>query len=141
MVTKVDFTTATLGYAEISSSQDKPTGTGPFAVSGLSLSINIPTGGARVKITAWVPNFENTGTLNSAKLSIHNGTVGAGTVIADPASTGHASGYYTSVTVIAVRELDAGSHSINVGMGSTGVTTLRLNAYAGNRAFLLVELI
>ena len=130
--------TSILGYAEKTSAQGKPTGTGPFAVTDLSTSFSLSES-TWVKMTAWTPNFENTGSLNSAKISLHNGTVGSGTVIAEAASSVHANGYYESMTATCVRELSAGSYTINVGMGSTGTGTLKFNAYTGNRAFLLIE--
>lgn len=129
----------TLGYAQITSSFST-TNTSATAVTGLSVTITVPSGGRRVKITAWTKGLVATGASN-CYISIWDGTVGSGTQLALSEFYNTTANGPASMTCIAVVTPSAGSKTYNAGLHGTSASTKTMEAAATYPAFILAELI
>jgi hypothetical protein len=125
----------TLGYAQITSNS---TATSTTAVAGsvpIGVTVTIPAGGRRVKVTALAPLFSNGGSTQSF-LSIWSGTVGSGTQLQEVEQ----SGIGNTIMAVAIYTPSAGSITYNVGIRSAaGTQTITCSSTAP--AFILVEAI
>lgn len=132
----------TLGYASIVAFFATPSTTGA-QVTGLTVSVTIPAGGRRVKITAFCPTMYSTTAANAkVVLSIWDGAVGSGTQLAAGNGFGGGGAGATNGLVIAVASPAAGAKTYNVGLAhATGAGTAQLEAGTGFPAFILVEAI
>lgn len=128
-----------LGHATKTSNQTNNTGAAVQA-TGLSATINVPTGGRRVKITAFASALQNSSSPFDVHLSIWQGTVGSGTILAETATTIPSNNYLASQYAVAIHQPSAGSVTYNVGFHS-GSGTCTLAAAATYPAYLIVELI
>lgn len=133
------FPGTTLGYAQITSVFSSSSTT-DVQVTGLSITVTVPSGGRRVKITAWTSYLDN-GTTSFVTMSIWDGTVGSGTQLAvcQPEIFSAGSRNYPS-TAIAVVSPAAGSKTYNVGL-KTSAGTGQIGAASTYPAFILAELI
>jgi hypothetical protein len=124
----------TLGYAQITSSF--PTSSSSAVqVTGLTVTVTIPAGGRKVKITAWCDNLN--GATTNSQMSIWDGTVGSGTRITNAVALTAAG----TVTALGIVTPAAGSKTYNVGLLAAGGGTATLDASATSPAFILVEMI
>lgn len=127
----------TLGYAQYTGPSYSGSTT-ISAVSGLSVTVTIPAGGRRVKITGYARDIF-IGTAGAyAYFSIWDGTVGSGTQLA--LSQIYSNGGAPSGMVMAVVTPSAGSKTYTIGLQSTAGTPI-LEASATAPAFILVETI
>jgi hypothetical protein len=131
----------TLGYAQITSNSSTTTSATYVGVAGLSATVTIPSGGRRVKITAWTRALSNGTDAANSLMSIWDGTVGSGTQLTEAVATAGGAGGLSPVTCIAVVTPAAGSKTYNVGIGSDGTHTVGLTAASFAPAFILVEAI
>lgn len=129
----------TLGYAQITSSFTMNTGTTPVLVTGLSITITVPAGGRRVKVTAWANQIHEISGSNVPIVSLWDGTVGSGTQISRMLGPNNATGWPGSM--IAVVTPAAGSKTYNVGMSNNGAGTAELEASSTYPAFIMAELV
>jgi len=127
----------TLGYSQITAAFSTSS-TIAVQVTGLTVSVTIPSGGRRVKVTAFCRNVYNAATAYNL-LSIWDGTVGSGTQVS-AAQTGSAANNSGFITAIAILSPAAGSKTYNVGLNCTGGSSA-LDANATAPAFILVEAI
>lgn len=130
---------STLGYAQITSNFTT-TSTTAVQVTGLSITVTVPSGGRRVKITAWAETMITNGAAN-IYWQIWQGTVGSGTLLSRaqnylPASTGA-----NNAIAIAVITPSAGSYTYNVGCYNTQGATAGIEATSTYPAFIMAELI
>jgi hypothetical protein len=110
-------------------------------ISGMTVTVTIPAGGRRVKITAYYGLFFNSNTTNAGFLTIWDGTVGTGTKLAQ-ASGGYISGSVANgIIAMAVVTPAAGSKTYNLGAYTAGAGTLTGSASSTNQGFILVETI
>lgn len=141
IMTNAGTTGTTLGYAQITANFSN-TSTTASAVTGLSVTVTIPSGGRRVKITAWGRSVLNNTAGDYSLLSIWDGTVGTGTQLAETAALSSSASAQYSATVMAVVTPSAGSKTYAVGLcnaSTAGTNTLTASTVAP--AFILVELI
>lgn len=129
----------TLGYAQITSNFTT-TSTSATQVTGLTVTVTIPAGGRKVKITAWASSMQQNNGLDATNISIWDGTVGSGTQLAGSGQTGGGANYNTAAFCLAVVSPSAGSKTYNVGF-STQAGTGALVAASTSPAFILVEAI
>jgi hypothetical protein len=128
----------TLGYAQITTGFSTVSTT-QVQATGLSVTVAIPAGGRRVKITAFSPYIYSTA-VAFLNFFIWDGAVGSGTNISGsqvyaPVTTGGA-----PATAISVILPAAGSKTYNIGFNtSAGTGTLQANTT--QPAFILVEAI
>lgn len=131
----------TLGYAQITSSFST-TSTTPTQVTGLSVTVTIPAGGRRIKITAWCVNLSSSTGAAQVNMSIWDGAVNSGTQIS---LSGQNSGSVTNFMngiAMAVVTPSAGSRTYNVGLATNNASNaVFVNATSTYPAFILVEAI
>lgn len=132
-------TAITLGYTQITSSLTT-TSTSVVQATGLSVTVTIPAGGRRIKITAFTYGLSNT-IANNTFLSIWNGTVGSGTQLSGVQASIYTTNAVIPVVCMAVITPSAGSVTYNVGYFGTNAGTTTLSAATTNPAFILVEAI
>lgn len=127
----------TLGYAQITSNFTT-TSTSQVQVTGLTVTVTIPAGGRRVKITAFARDVYN-GSVSYNVLGIWDGAVGSGTLLS-AAQNGSAANNSSTLMAVAVGTPAPGSKTYNVGLNCSAGTA-QLDAAAIYPAFILVELI
>lgn len=133
-----------LGYAQITANVTSTSGAGA-QLTGLTVTVTIPAGGRKIKITVYSLGLYNSVSASSYGLSLWDGAVVAGTQLQSAQfnnATGAATAYNmtTPATMIAVATPAAGSKTYNVG-GFTNSGTVTVQAGANNPAFILVEAI
>lgn len=139
--TSLSTSAITLGYAQITGNVTLTAPTSDTLITGLTLAVTIPTGGRRVKITAYTPALFSSNPNASTTLSVWDGAVGTGTQLQ---SFTHSSGTVASdqltANLIAVVTPSAGSKTYNLGMKTTAGNAV---CVASNTApaFILVEAI
>lgn len=126
-----------LGYAQITANVTT-TSTTTVQVPGLSATVNVPTGGRKIKITAFATNIGNSTNSNGSGISIWDGVVGSGTQIGQsnkiPANN-------EFIFCQAIVSPGSGSRTYNVGFTSVTSGTTTIGASIGGPAFILVEVI
>lgn len=132
---------STLGYAQITANATT-TNTTVTAVSGLSVTVTIPSGGRRVKITAFAGGITQSAASGVVEFTLWDGVVGSGTQIGLSSITAPAASFQEPGVCIAVPSVpSAGSKTYNVGFRSATPGTSTIVAGTTNPAFILVELI
>jgi hypothetical protein len=127
----------TLGYTQVTTTFTT-TSTTAVQVTGLSVTVTVPAGGRRIKITAFAPGLY-AGTNINARMTIYDGVVGSGTLLSYTYGM-NSSAAATGGIAMAVVTPSAGSKTYNVGLNaSSGTATLE--AIATGPAFILVEAI
>lgn len=128
----------TLGYVQ-TTSNFVTANTSATQVTGVTLTVTIPSGSRYIKITGYVAAFTNTGA-GVGTLTIWDGVVGAGTQLGQFNMASNASAPNEGGVVMAVVQPAAGSKTYNLGFHVAGGTGT-LNNAATNPTFLLVEAI
>jgi uncharacterized cupin superfamily protein len=120
---------STLGYAQITASA--VTGSASWQqVPGLSLTVTVPSGGRRVRIS-----YHAVLQAGNSSAGIWEGTVGTGTQLSQ-ANIGTSNQFVKCEAVVTP---SAGSHTYNIGtINGTGTIVTAASAFP---AFILVELI
>jgi hypothetical protein len=126
-----------LGSAQQTASQTT-TSTTYVAVPGLSVTVTVPAGGRKVKVTLQVRDF-SPNSANAALMGLFRGTV-AGTQIGEIKNGYGATGYQTGGTLIAIDSPSAGSVTYIAAFLVTG-GTVTIDAGSGAPMLLLVEAI
>jgi hypothetical protein len=130
----------TLGYAQITSNSAPTSSTTAVQVTGLSVTVTIPAGGRKIKITGYTPALSNSSAAVNI-LTIWDGTVAIGTQIGQSNSgAGSATGSNTNCICIAVVTPSSGSKTYNIGYATTAGSTI-LGAGSTGPAYILVEAI
>lgn len=125
----------TLGYTPItsnftlSSSQTTPT-----QVTGLSVTVTIPAGGRRIRITAFTSSLSPAAGV--AVMTIWDGVVNSGTLMSQANSSSN-----NGAVAVAIATPSAGSKTYNVGLNNSGANNATVGAAATAPAFILVEAI
>lgn len=132
-------TAINLGYVQITTNFTT-TSTSPVQVTGLTLTVTIPTGGRKVKITGWTGQLISSGGTANVTMGIWDGTVGSGTLLTTSQFAGATSSLGASQTVIAIVTPSAGSKTYNLSL-TTSANTGVLTAVSNSPAFLLVEVV
>lgn len=130
----------TLGYAQITSNFTTTSLTAVQA-TGLTVTVTIPSGGRKVKITVIPSGVFNTTTGDFITMSIWDGTVGSGTSLASTLVVSPTASYEYSAICMAIVTPSAGSKTYNVGFSAGTGGTGTLVAGTTNPAFILVEAI
>ena len=128
----------TLGYAEVSTSQSGITTL--TDLTGLSVSVNVPAGGRRIKITGWLPQVYSSVAGDRADFHIREGNTSL--AVAYTRTNLVSDGGFGGLTVMAVLIPSAGNHTYKLSL-ARGLGTGSLGFYASSetKAFILVELI
>lgn len=127
-----------LGVAQLLSIASVNSGV-PVQVIALSKTVSIPAGGRSIEVRAFLPNF-GTGSGNTGLISLWDGTVGSGTMIAASQKTFAATGTFDPMFISAIVTPAAGAKTYNVGMHNTagGVNSVSVSANATTPAYLAV---
>jgi len=129
----------TLGYAQITS-DFTTTSTTAVQVTGLSVTVTIPAGGRRVKITAYTTTVSSN-TSAVTIITLWDGAVVSGTQIGQAnRNTINTASNNDQLMCMAIVTPAAGSKTYNVGLHTTAGTAT-LGAAANGPAFILVEAI
>jgi hypothetical protein len=91
-------------------------------VTGLTVTVTIPAGGRKVKITVYSPQVGSTGTNLTQTLTLWDGTVGSGTSLVSAINASSSVLGYRPNTLMAIVTPSAGSKTYNVGMNTTSGT-------------------
>lgn len=127
--------TNVLGYAQITANVST-TSTSAVQVTGLSITVTVPTGGRRVKITVY--SYAMFGNVSGTFWAgIWDGTVGTGTQLQQLGFTGTAN----PVTMIAIHTPTVGTHTYNAGYWNAGATTLTWQGQSTAPSFIVAEVI
>jgi len=128
----------TLGYAQITSNF-VTSSTTAVQIPGLSVSVTIPAGGRRIKITGYVGVSFNSN-ISTVTYSLWDGTVGSGTQIQLSQNLHAIAGNRLAINMVAVVSPSAGSKTYNLALTpDTGTETVTVNTTFP--AFILVEAI
>ena len=114
--------------------------TSPTQISGLSVSVTIPAGGAKVKITIYTMYVLNTTATAGNNITLWDGTVGSGTQLTLQGVTTPINSSATPLTAQWVGTVPAGSKTYNAAIHTNTGTTSFYGA-ADSPGFILVELI
>lgn len=114
--------------------------TSPTQISGLSVSVTIPAGGAKVKITIYTMYVLNTTATATNNITLWDGTVGSGTQLTLQGVTTPINSSATPLTAQWVGTVPAGSKTYNAAIHTNTGTTSFYGA-ADSPGFILVELI
>jgi hypothetical protein len=127
----------TLGYAQLTSNSAALANN---VTTGLTVTVTIPAGGRRIRVTAFCQSITGSANLAQYGLCIWDGPVGSGTAIASGYSTAHASNAQVLGYASAVVQPSAGSKTYNVGMfTNSGTGTVQASSTAPT--YILVEAI
>jgi len=113
--------------------------TSPTQISGLSVSVTIPAGGAKVKITIYTMYVLNTTATAANNITLWDGTVGSGTQLTLQGVTTPINSSATPLTAQWVGTVPAGSKTYNAAIHTNTGTTSFYGA-ANSPGFILVEL-
>lgn len=130
----------TIGYASITSSFSTSSAT-PVQVTGLSISVTVPAGGRRIKVTAWARALFNTTANAQIIMTVWDGTVGSGTQISESYAQSNGANTGSNGTAIAILSPAAGAKTYNVGLHQSGGGTANLQASTSFPGFILAEVI
>lgn len=130
----------TLGYAQITGTV---TATSLAQATGLTVTVTIPAGGRKVKITVYTETLGQSTAGDQAIMSLWDGTVGSGTQLSQAYFTSAYAGaqFGTAITMLSVVTPSAGSKTYNVGLYNNGGGTASIIAAPAAPAFILVEAI
>jgi hypothetical protein len=139
---KLDTGAITLGYAQITTNFTTGSTTAVQA-TGLTVTVTIPAGGRKIKITAWSGQLYNQTASRFVNMEIWDGTVGSGTRLALVQNfTGATANAGSSAVAVAVVTPSAGSKTYNVGCYTDALGgTAGIQAVSTAPAFILVEAI
>lgn len=115
---KIDFSTFN-HYDEITTAFSTAS-TSDVAVTGLSLTFTVPTGGASYMLTFSSPSVYNSGS-NYNTVRVWDGTIGSGTKVLEAATFGN-NGTALPITYSKRLPLTAGSHTLNVSLAASAGT-------------------
>lgn len=133
------FPSTTLGYAQITSNFTT-TSSSATQVTGLSITVIIPSGGRRVRVTVWSDYVDNATSGVFVTTSLWQGTVGSGTQLARNEPELGSNSRQVPVIVSSVTTPSAGSVTYNAGLATTGGTGV-LAGSTTSPAYILAELI
>lgn len=128
-----------LGYAQITSNFTTTGGTTPTAVTGLSVTVTVPTGATKVRITGFCRDLSPTGT-QYLHLGIYAGSVTSGNLVGDSQVYGIAGAEGGPASPIAILPASSytGSRTFIIGtFTSTG--NFAIECGSTYPAFILVE--
>ena len=128
----------TLGYAQTTTTFTT-TNTSATAVTGLTVTVTIPAGGRRVRVTAYTGGLTNQTGGQYAGFTIWDGTVGSGTLLTQ-GNSGPTANNNQATTISTIITPAAGSKTYNVGIQTTGGQG-GVTAASNNPAYILVEAI
>lgn len=128
----------TLGYAEITADFTANPNTSYVDITGLTTTVTVPSGGRRIKITAWCTNMTPaSGTPPQFRLSIRESS----TVLAETTIQGTAAVQNSMPPAIYSAVTSPGSHTYKVSFNLNQNANLTLAAGTTFPAFILVEAI
>jgi hypothetical protein len=128
----------TLGYTSTTTAFSTASTT-PVQVTGLTVTVTIPSGGRRIKITVFARGVYNSAA-GYQTVSIWDGTVGTGTKLSDSVAYISIGAAEQPASVISVQSPASGSKTYNVGFQVTAGTGT-VDASTTAPAFILVEAI
>lgn len=123
----------TLGYVQITSNFSTSS-TSPVQVTGLTLTVTIPSGGRRIRMTAYCTGLGSASGISV--LTVWNGTVGSGTIVAQ----GNQAASNTITLATGTSTALSGSITFNVGLSTTAGTTT-FNASSNSPGYIIIEAI
>jgi len=135
---KLDTAAITLGYVS-ATSNFVTASTTAVQVTGLTVTVTIPAGGRRVRITGYISKSLNSN-ISTVTASIWDGTVGSGTQLESWATTHSTASAGTGLNIQAIVQPAAGAKTYNFGiLCDTGTETTQMSATSPG--WILVEAI
>lgn len=136
--TKLATGAITLGYAQRTSDF---TTTSLAAVTNLSVTVTIPSGGRRIKVTVWSADLSSSASATIARMTLWDGAVSSGTQLSMAQVTSAGANYGAPGSIVWTGTPSAGSKTYNVGLQDIGAATAKIQGGATYPAFILVEAI
>ena len=136
--TKLGSSAIMLGYAETKTDFHTQSGT-PLQVPGLQTTVNVPDGRRKVKITVWCASLKNTTTAAYSLISLWDGPVTTGTMIAQTCALSSTAFQELPASIVTIQSLSQGTKTYSVGLRAVGGDAY-MNC-GGGSCFILVELI
>lgn len=130
----------TLGYVQITADVSTAS-TSYVQATGLTLTVTIPAGSRRVRISAKCGSAYNATGGDGVGLSIWSGTVGSGTQLDASEGVSATANYTLNLTPCAIQSPSAGSITYNVGIKAITGGTAHTNSQSTVPSYLLVEVI
>lgn len=130
----------TLGYTQITSNATTASTT-PVQATGLTVTVTIPAGGRKIKITAYAGALYGTLSGTRAVMSIWDGTVGSGTQLNETWSQGTGNSQADGAIAMAIVTPGSGSKTYNVGLCVISSGSGIIDCTSTRIAFILVEAI
>lgn len=130
----------TLGYAQMTSAFTT-TSTTPVQVTSLTISVTVPAGGRRVKISVFSRAVSNNTNGSYVQTGIWDGAVVSGTRIGGSSSQMTSANADTPGVCFAVQSPSAGAKTYNVSLNTAISGTASMSAIATEPAFVIAELI
>lgn len=130
-----------LGYVQITSNAVVASSATPTQVPSLTLTVTVPSGGRRVRITAFAPGITTSSANQYAQLQLWSGTVNSGTLLSQGYFVPTTAGYLNAMTVTSVLTPSTGSKTYNVGVVTGAAASVSVAAGATYPSYLLVEVL
>lgn len=130
----------TLGYAEITSTFAPPPINGDVDVEGLSLTVTVPTGGRRIRITAYSVGVSTTPAVGAYMVTVKI-KEGSTTLQAADSSVGDNRRVPFNVSYVSNIPPAPGLHTYKVSVYNAGAGYITFGAGTSDPAFILVEAI
>lgn len=128
-----------LGYAQVTTTVTSSS-TAAVQIVGLSVTVTVPAGGRRVKITVNGSDMYSATGAAFITGTLWDGPVGTGTLIGRSQMNGGGTTVQTPLTLMSVVSPSAGSKTYNVGLAtSVGANTANIEASPTFPLFILVE--
>lgn len=130
----------TLGYAQITADVNTASST-YVQVTGLTLTVTIPSGSRQIRITAKCGSAYNGTNADGVGISIWDGTVGSGTQLDASEGISAVANNTHSLSPVAIVTPSAGSKTYNIGIKAITGGTAHTNSQTTVPSFILVEAI
>lgn len=125
-----------LGYAQITSNSTTTSTTAATPSVPIGVTVTVPTGYTKVKITVYTVLLQNSATTNSV-ITLWRGTVGSGTQVQQ--WDGNQATFQEGANLISIDTPTAGSVTYNVGLNTVSTGTATITAASNYPAFILME--
>jgi len=135
---KLDLATLVHGYAQITS-YFTTTSTPPVQIPGLSVTVTVPSGGARLEIIGYARACYVNTPSSAVRTSLWSGAVGSGTELTEFLNYGANGGAVNGLSLRYEGTFSAGTYTFNLGASAPAGWTYTLESAATYPAYMSVK--